>query len=160
MAGTASMRTPGKLPASAIAEWAEPRPLVDPVEGSGYGLLPQSEFLLAFVLRHSRNEALVFTPLATEFFTVFPKADCKTCRVSGTYSGRLCHQRPHHRNAQDVCLELHQGLVLHHATIHLELGEIDPSIGVDGIENFPGLEGRGLQGCASYVTLVDESSKP
>ena len=76
---------------------------------------PYMRLRRAFV--HLRLPGLVHGPLRAQVFHVREEADRQARRVCRAQRGGLLHRRAHHRAVQNIGLELHQQLVLHHAAI-------------------------------------------
>ena len=69
------------------------------------------------------SQRLSSCQLARELVEVLPESDREAGRVGRAEGRGLGHHRAHDRNAQDVGLELHEGVIHHHAAVDLQLGQ-------------------------------------
>src|SRR5450631_3236569 len=126
-----------------------------PVEGAGDRLLPERVLTGDVGLVHARGPLLVLAPVLAQVLHLRPEADGQAGCVGGAERCRLSNGRSHHGHAENVRLELHQGLVVDHAAVHLERGQRDPGVGVHGVDDLTRLPRRRLERRPCDVTLVD-----
>src|SRR3954451_8911010 len=127
---------------------------LEPVEGPRHGLLPERVVLVALGRVHARLPALVLGPVLAQILLVTPEARREPGRVRRAERGRLGHLRPDDRHAEEVGLELHEQIVLHHAAVDLQRLERDARVRVHGLDHLAALVGRGLQRRAGDVAGV------
>ena len=142
-------------PADGVRRLFGVRPMLDPVERPGDGLLPDRVLLLAPGLVHLRRPLLVLRPVRAQVLDLRPEADRQAGGVGRAEGRRLGDLRPDDRHAQDVGLELHQHLVEHHAAVDLEGRQRDAGVGVHRVEDLAGLPGGRLEHGPGDVALVD-----
>src|ERR1044071_1671408 len=116
---------------------------LEPVEGPRHGLLPELVVLVALGGVHRRLPALVLGPVLAQVLLVAPEARREPGRVRRAERGGLGHLRPDDWHAEQVGLELHQQVVLHHAAVDLERFERDARVGVHRLDDLAALVGRG-----------------
>ncbi|CRK50344.1 hypothetical protein RHCRD62_110024 [Rhodococcus sp. RD6.2] len=99
-------------------------------------------------------------PVGADVVLGVPVPDGQACGVGGAERGGLVDDRPDDGNVEDVRLELHEGLVEHHAAVDLERGEGHAGVGLRRLDDLAGLECGGLECRAGEVPLVDETGEP
>ncbi len=91
-----------------------------PVVGSIDGFQPALIQIVPLVIRHLRLPGVICLPVAAQIIQVVPETHRQTGSISRSESGRLGNFGTDDRHIQDICLELHEQIVLHHAAVHFE----------------------------------------
>src|SRR4030067_2318518 len=94
-------------------------------------------------------------PVWTQVFWILPEADRKPGGVSCSEGGGFGELRANDWHAQDICLELHQELVEHHAAIDFQRFQADSRVRFHRLQDFSSLKGSCLQSSARQVSFMD-----
>src|SRR3954465_399782 len=133
--------------------------VLEPVEGPRDGLLPVLEVLVALALVHLGLPALVLLPVLAQVLLLGPEAGREARGVRGAQRRGLRHDGPDDRHAEQVGLELHEQLVLHHAAVDLQRLEIDARVLVHRLDDLTALVRRGLERRPRDVPRRDEAGQ-
>src|SRR2546426_6417449 len=79
-----------------------------PIPGTADSVAPASHLFLRYGALHPRFEAPLELPVRRDLVARFPQVDGEAGEIGGAERRGLQHFRPHHRDAEQVGLELHQ----------------------------------------------------
>ena len=97
------------------------------------------------VALHLRLKAHIALSFRAQRFGAGPEARRQPGEIRRAQRRRLCHPRPHHRNAQHVGLELHQQIVHRRAAVDAQRLERRVCLAVHGFQHVGHLEGDGFE---------------
>src|SRR5579884_2442677 len=117
-----------------------------------HSTLPVGVQLFALLLAHLGLKGAVNGPLLSDFLGAFPEAHSQTCQICSAESGCLCHLGSLHRNAQNVCLELHQQVVDNCAPVNAQGLDMHTAISRHRLKHITRLIAHRLQRCTSNMT--------
>ena len=132
--------------------------MLNPIEGARDGLLPfRIEFVSSCVVV-GWLPRFVDAPVRPHLIGVLPKAGGEPGGIGGTQSRCFGYPRPNYGNPEDVSLELHEQIIVDHATVNFQGCQGDARVRIHCIQNLARLEGGCFQSGTSNVSAVDIAS--
>src|SRR2546425_5585646 len=97
-----------------------------PIPGTADSVAPASHLLLRYGALHPRFEAPLELPVRRDLVARLPQVDGQAGEIGGAERRGLQHFRPHHRDAEQVGLELHQQVVGGSPAVDAHLAQLSP----------------------------------
>src|SRR5207245_5042269 len=93
-------------------------------------------------------------PFLAEVLGILEKTHSQTSRISRPERGSFIDRRFHHRSVENIGLNLHEQIVVHHASINSEHLKTRATVFLHRLDNFPRLKRSCLQNRSREMALV------
>src|SRR5882672_1936048 len=123
-----------------------------PAAGAGESFIPSSKQSLRLRPRHAGFESLLSALEGVDVLNVSPNSGAQARQVCGSEGCAFRHRRADHRNAEDIGLKLHEGVVGSSAAIDAEFAQSGARVALSGGEQVSHLVGNTLKRRASDVS--------
>src|SRR5690348_15583160 len=99
-----------------------------PAKRAFNGTFPTCVKIFPLVCTHTWFKSAINGPLLGEFVWTFPKADCQTCEIGCTESGRLCNLWTLYCDTEDISLKLHKQVISNCTTIDTQCSQMNVTV--------------------------------